>query len=109
MLVDRVRAWLGAKIVHFGVRVAGFDAGKFNPPIEPEPDDGDDDDYFGDVQHHPVVELSPEAQEMVLEGMASASPPRPVPPKAKALAGSAAARIEEERNKLQAAMRPRRG
>lgn len=105
--IARLRAVIGARIVKFGVQVAGFDAGKLASLPDEEPDDDESDFPITTFQ---TVELNDRAKEMVREGLNAQSPirmGRPLAP-AEPLAGSAAARIAEERRKREDALRPKR-
>lgn len=102
MLVERVRSWLGAKIVQIGIKVAGFDLGKLAEPPRPEEQEDElDDEPVGDATYA-AVELNDRAREMVLEGMTAPSPTRRIPSKSKVLTGSVQARIQQERDRARA-------
>ncbi len=67
MIRERVRFWLGEKLLHIAFRVLGTDG-----LPKPTPDVKDETDV-DEAPTHPV-ELSDRAKEMVLSGMVQANP-----------------------------------
>jgi hypothetical protein len=65
MIVDRLRTWIGSKIVKLGVRIVGLDDAKIEEAFPETPED--DHEYYDPTC--PPVELSERAKQMVIEGM----------------------------------------
>lgn len=103
-MIERLRFLAGSLIVKLGMHVIGFDAGKLGD-VESDDEDDSDLDHPSTFQ---VVELNDRARAMVQEGIEAQSPTRRQPVQTPGvLAGSARARIEEERRKARNAMRSR--